>query len=527
MDVRDTHKIENGRTCAACDRNIIKAQKIYRGKSLCTACYARLFKHKPCTKCGKPTRAYIQEASPICGACERETRTCMRCDKPTPRAGLLVNGKAVCNSCAPYFRTPGICTRCGDSSSRLSRIKDVCDDPVCEKCRRDLIYATCKHCGKHRRIHSIGPDGSAFCKPCTEQPLVSHTCPDCGNDVPGAGAAACHPCSHRRTLRRKSKILGLQFRNVHLQKIWREFTEWLIVGGKTSVVLAALQRYAEPLVKIDHHVNESDKINNQHLSIALTAEDLRKAGLLAEYLTEIGVLKSGSAERATWSDKKRIRTAIAEVKGAAFLSDIEAYVTHLETNKTTLTARTMRMYVRAAVELMKFARVDSAGKLTGEILNAFIRKCPGYRASLSAWLRFLNERRGICLTLNAKKNGKPVSTNATIDTVAALLKAMEAEHSTRAQLAYLAKLLSVLYSIPLESILRIKKLDVVSQNERVLLALPGHQIELDKRIEKWVRLLLVENNSTTSGYLFCGRLSGDAWSITGVAYYLRKLNIGK
>jgi hypothetical protein len=288
-------------------------------------------------------------------------------------------------------------------------------------------------------------------------------------------------------------------------------------------VLAGLQRYAGPLVKIDHHVNENDRINNQHLSTLLIADDLRKAGLLAEYLALIGVLKSGSDERSTWSDKKRISDAIAEVQSAAWRADIDEYVTHLEANKTTLTARTMRMYVRAAVELIKFASVDSIGMLTGETLKAFIRKRPGYRASLSAWLRFLNEKRGIRLTLGAKKKGKLVSTNATINSVTALLDAMEAGHAARARAAYLAKLLSVLYSIPLEFILRIKMRDVEIQNEKTLLTLPDHKIEIDKRIEKWVRLLVAENTLADSEYLFHGRLNSDAWSTAGVAYYLRKL----
>ena len=100
-----------GRTCGACGRPIIKATKVYRGQPLCSTCYARLFKRRPCSRCGKEMRAYVQDAHPVCDACVRERRTCLRCGKPTPKAGLLVNGKAVCNACAPYFRKPGICSR--------------------------------------------------------------------------------------------------------------------------------------------------------------------------------------------------------------------------------------------------------------------------------------------------------------------------------------------------------------------------------------------------------------------------------
>ena len=440
------------RHCDECGRSIVKAQKVYRGKSICSTCYARLFKPRPCSKCTKTMRAYIGEQNPVCGSCDRAMRTCLRCEKPTPRAGMMVSDKAVCNACAPYFRKPGICARCDSPSSRLSRITGISAEPVCEKCWRDLTGATCTHCHRHRRIYAMNADGRALCKSCSETPGISHLCPTCGHNVPGAGKAVCHACSIRLTFQRKAEVLGAQYRNEHLKEIWLGFADWIIQDGKTLPLLRKLQSYASTLSKIEPYLGAWEHVSNQHLALALTADDLRRSSLLAKYLCQKSILTSNNFERAEWSDRKRILSALTDVSAKPWGKDIADYAAYLASGERQLTVRTQRVYVRAAIALMEFSRVASISALDNKMLVMFIRRYPGHRASLAAWLRFLKERRHHVFDLPQKKLKQTKATQKLIAQVKALLKMSEAPKTNKATI--LAKLLSVLFSIPFEHLVR-------------------------------------------------------------------------
>lgn len=508
------------RRCSACGNPMAKAKKIYRGKAVCTKCYARLFKQRPCSKCGKQMRAYVGLETPVCDACIRSTRTCLRCDKPTPRAGLMVGDRAVCPSCAPYFRKPGVCSRCGGKSARLSRVTGVSDELICDKCQRELTAATCRNCGKHRKVHSWNEEGRAICKSCAEQPGIVHSCPDCGSEVPGGGAAVCSDCSMRRTLRRKANALSIQYKNDRLKQLWMGFSEWLIAENYVSKALAKLPSYAVTLAKVGRELGDGEEPSNAHLASALSASDLQQSGLLACYLGSVGVLTSDNTERAGWSDAKRIAAAVVAVRREPWGCEIDKFAAYLAKPDRAISIRTQRLYVRSAVALMEFAEVDRVAKVTEEKLAAFVRRRPGHRASLSAWLRFLKETHNISLALPKKRLPKLRSMKSQVDEVGTLLTALGSTKSPRAQMAFLAKLLSLLYAMPLETVLRLSSGEIVDSEDGLAIKFGNNLLSLDSRLEPWVRWLLIENLAAGTGYVFAGRRPGDAWSVDGVAYHL-------
>ena len=498
------------RTCDACGRPMIKATKVYRGRALCSTCYNRWFKRRLCSRCGQNMRAHIQDANSVCDACVREHRTCLRCGKPTPRAGLLVNGKAVCNACAPYFRKPGVCSRCGGKSTRLSKISGIVDQPVCEKCQRELICATCRDCGKHRQVYHRDQRGQAICKSCADNPGISHACPTCGVTVPGSGASRCRTCARNAAISRQADLLSVRFHNINVKRLWASFSEWLIAEGKRDRV--SLTSYAAPLAKVDFSLNDVEPVENAHFASTLTAGELRQAELLTEYLARIGLLTSNSSDRAKWSDEQRIASMVATVSHMPWGKEIEAFSSHLRTAEPQIAPQSRRVYMRAAVALMEFAAVGKVSQVTDETISMFVRKKPGHRASLSRWLRFLAEKHQLLRSLPKKKSAKPKTMKGCVDEVGVLLDGLGTSSSSRTKMAYLSKLLSVLYAVPLLDILHLEFRDLIDREGSITIKLRGQWVHLDRRLENWVRWLLIENNSSGTGYLFPGRLHGDVWS---------------
>jgi hypothetical protein len=331
----------------------------------------------------------------------------------------------------------------------------------------------------------------------------------------------CKPCGLKYALNRKAIALSSQYKNEHVKQLWLGFANWLVDEGKALPALGPLPSYALVLNKVDRVVNESEVIRNAHLATALTADDMNRAGLLAEYLGRVGVLTSNNVERTAWSDEKRIASMVAELRHFKWAKDIQEYSVYLADAGRKVSPRTQRIYLRAAVALMEFVGADKVSQVTDENLTEFIRKKPGHRASLSAWLRFLSESRQITLKLPGKRQAKPITMKASVDEVAGLQQALTTESSPRAQMAFLAKLISVLYAVPLETVLRLGHSDITDKEGVISINLRGQWLDMDSRVAKWVRWLLIENSSSNQGYVFPGRRKGDAWSTTGVGYYLK------
>ena len=135
------HQMSNdpryGRHCDECGRDLVKAVRIHLEKEYCAACYKRTFVKAQCVTCQQSMRAHRHASEePVCDSCIRGKRTCMRCDKPVPQAAKLVGKRAVCNTCAPYFRERRHCANCGKLSFRVSAsLSSGIEGQICDSCR--------------------------------------------------------------------------------------------------------------------------------------------------------------------------------------------------------------------------------------------------------------------------------------------------------------------------------------------------------------------------------------------------------
>lgn len=510
------------RKCGECSREITKAHKVHHGTPICQVCYERLFKRRTCTKCGGPVRALAQDPEPICSKCANHGRVCLRCEKPVLRAGRIVNGKPACPSCAKYFQEMRVCTRCGKVARSLSRIIGVTEDPVCPACRRQLVCATCSVCGKHRERFAVSADGKPLCKKCAANPYASHDCPDCSRPVGGSGNHPCLECSVIRAVRSQAAALLKIFERSEVADLFRQFIEWAISEKKQSRVSSRIGFLAEALLRIERSMKGTAPLDSDAITAALTTEEIRRIGLLGVFLARRGLLTVTAEERRDQSEARRLVTALSELRGNVG-EQLREYHMWLGSSERPLSARTLRLYVRAAIEFVRYAEVDQLEGLTLEHLRRFLKAKPGHRASLAAFTKFLKLRLDVFLTLPPKRIKKRETVLNAVPGIKRLLALLEAASTRNGRRALIAELLAAAYGVPLEGVLRLRNADVQIAAGNPQIRFGEDWLDTEPPLDGLIAEIIEDREGATLAPLFPGRLSGDSLSVSAVRYYTSEL----
>ena len=519
-----TYTSVGARQCGECGHDMAKAHKVHAETALCQRCYQRLFKQRKCIQCDGPMRALAQDPEPMCVSCLKTGRACLRCERPVPNAGLIFKGKPVCPSCAPYFREARPCPRCGKLSSRLSRIVGLTDEQVCDSCRRKLVCATCSVCGKHRERFALAPDGKPLCKQCVANPEASHICPDCGKVIGGMGNTPCLPCGMIRSLRKKADALVGILQNADARRLLQEFVEWVMVRQSASQVLRPLPKVVEMVGRVERLVQDFGVLTPAAIEKALTTEEIRRAGLFAMFLAEQGLIARSAQDRAAASDVRRIDMALSEIRGRPWEKAIRQFADELDGPARKLSPRSRRVYLRAAVELMTFAHIEEISELRDEHIRKFLRSKPGHRASLFSWVTFVGETCGHGLRIPKKPQRKEPTIKAVADRVGRLVLATRSAKTKEARRAYVAKLLSVLYGVPLERVLSMQRAKMDISDGKTKLLFEDSWVDVESPVDELLSDAVGE--PCTGGVvvrLFPGRMGNDGLSVGAVQYHLQKL----
>lgn len=513
------------RVCDECGRSMAKAHKVHRGTAICQSCYERLFRHRMCAKCGGPVRALAQDLEPICSACERAVRVCLRCERPVPKAGLIFNGKPVCPSCVPYFLELKPCPRCGGSARRLSRVVGLTEEPVCDRCRRKLLCATCSVCRKHRERYALTVEGKSLCKACAAAPDAAHACPDCGIVVGGAGVECCLPCKMIRLLRAKEAKMASVFTRLDIAVLFRDFVEWTISRKATSKILRRLPLVADILGRLERSQEDDVPLGPDTIRSGLTTEEIRQSGLFGMFLAERGILADSASRRAELSDLRRIDATLAEVASKPWGKLVKQYAEALASEERNLRPRTQRIYLRAAAEQMTSSAVARMEELTDDHVRKFIRARPGHRASIFPWLTFLRQQTGRAYSVpKAQRRTEPTIRTVAME-VSGLLTSIQSTTSKKARRAMTAKLLSVAYGVPLEQVLSIDLAKLDLTDGRVRLMFDDSWTVIQSPVAELVVELAtdIKERGSTSGKLFPGRFADDSLSVGAVDHFLKSV----
>jgi len=407
-----------GRYCDECGHLIKNAHKIYNGLEYCGSCYPRVFYKTNCCLCAGPAVAHKRDTSPsVCTQCTVRNRTCMRCEKPVKRAGLIIKGKAVCPSCVPYFKEEKSCGRCGKLTSRLSSMPSAgILERICHACRNKETHITCSVCRKYRKVAKPVAQGAAVCNSCTALIGLQHRCPGCGCSVPGAGLSRCRPCLTKANVDAELSLTVALFEHRWIKEIWKHFGLWLHDRQPHRTVTLKVLRSHQPFFeRLDASFTSPAEVTEQALVGVFGTQLLRKHLLATKFLRErLGVAVS-SESKALSSENDRIEAILFDGKRKPWGALLAGYAVFLA--QRTLARRTVRMYVSSAAEFCAKVMINSSPWTAGQ-LERYLARNRGARNNISTFVKYCQRE----MKWDVEMPQKDVSVRALVDPVQSVKK---------------------------------------------------------------------------------------------------------
>lgn len=469
-----------GRYCDECGNLINNAHKIYNGLEICGSCYPRLFCKAVCSDCAGPAVAHKRETAPIvCSQCMVLNRTCLRCEKPVKRAGLLLDGKAVCPSCVPYFKEDKCCGRCGKLTSRLSSMPSAgIFEKICHSCRNKLTHVTCSVCRKYRKAAKPAKQGFSVCISCVANVGSKHDCPGCGCVVPGPGLSRCRPCLTKANVEAELSLTVALFEHEWTRESWRSFGVWLHNRRPDcTITLKVLRSHQSFFERLDAGFVSSKEVTEQALVKAFGTQALRKHLLATQFVRErLGVAVSAES-KALSAEHDRIDTILLDSKRKPWGALIARYASSLEGRK--LTKRTVRMYLSTAAAFCAKAKVESSPWLAGE-LERYVSRNAGARNNISAFVTFCRRE----MKWDVEMPQKDVSVRPLVDPVQSvsklrgLLDRAAASGSEKASLQTVSGILGAALGLSQSTICGLKANDFEIASSTMNVMIAGERITL-------------------------------------------------
>ncbi len=440
------------RWCDNCGRQVLRMHRVHKGKAYCSGCYASEFKPVPCSGCTGTARMHRRDSSePLCGACRRIRRTCVRCGKCVPVAGQKVGDAAVaCASCAPHFREKEPCGGCGRPSSRLvwAGEGDLLVR-VCPSCRNEVNHATCTYCRRYRHVAGTTDVGLAFCVQCGPTGEAWHDCPVCRKVVRGKGNGRCRECINRHVLEHEAQLIAVTFGAAWTVQLLNGFVRWLLKRDSDSPQLPRILRsHLSFFSSLDMRFSGPEEVHASTLLDHFTVAGMRQHQLAVRYVCEVLNIEVTDEDKKEHVESSRV-AAILEKAGSNQWND-DLFQFNLWLIKAERPVRTRRLYLSSAAGLMVSAGAKCIHELDQESLDRHLTKVPGARANLSSLLRFAREHLGHTLTLPVRPPRKEAEPKP-VRRLRALLKRIEAS-GDHAAVTDVESVISVALKIPLRSI---------------------------------------------------------------------------
>ena len=513
--------------CDECGIQINKAKRVENNIAYCSKCYKRYFVRTKCSICEKPTIAHKNDPNPVCRTCRKINRLCARCGRPTPLAHLKIGKAVFCKSCAHYFREEKICAWCGRKVTRLSRSeKYLITEPVCDSCYRSS-FVTCSVCHRYRELGGTDDSGKPICVECFGRSSSTHLCPNCNTIVPGQGNSLCFNCSLKNRVERRIKLNLELLEQEWSRELYLAFTQRFITSGIYGSATRKIDRFAEYFHKIDRELKDPEEITQEKLFCMFGKEGLRRGYLITNFL-----INSSNLE---WSDEKFenlvemdwIEKILCAHIAEPWYSFMRSYYEELngieQKNNKPLKLKTIRLYLYAACELFDFAEIKAETNITSKHVLAFYRKKPGHAASLRRFLNFVEEKLSIRLPVKKRKEkmSQIRKERILLEETKILLEGIKSCRDFRKARSYFAKLISVLYQIPLSEVLKLKWVNVGYQDKPLVLNIGSDSIKIDNRLASYFFKWFVRDYPDK--FLFQGRNSNRHLSVDVVRYQVNML----
>lgn len=380
---------KGARFCDECGRLAPKPTRIHQGKDYCSTCYARTFVARTCSRCQGRLRVHKNAPDPhVCGACARSERRCLRCGKPTPVAGRLVEGGAVCAACAPRYLQTQNCPRCAKLGKRMSRSPTQgIFAKVCDGCRAQATHATCSRCGRHRRVAERLPDGKAVCASCVPGGEQTHACPECGAKVLGGGAGRCRFCINRSVVRADARDVAATLEGVWCQTLWSAYVEDRLSKHPDSPRLRQhLRKDAEFFRLIGSAFKTREQACAAGLGRAVPSKLLRRHLAASRFVIGDDSPEDMTMHRDARAESERIDRTLARASTKPYGSLLSRYRSWLKEHHTL--PRTTRMYLATAHTFCENVKARDDKPWSTDAIVVFLRKHPGLGANLGRFVSF-------------------------------------------------------------------------------------------------------------------------------------------
>jgi hypothetical protein len=396
--------------CDECGQVMTVAHRIFEGKHYGSCCYAKVFVTCSCSRCGESTRAHRFQSEPICRVCDRETRTCIRCDKQVERAGLRIGTGVVCPACVPYFHDRQTCQRCGEKAFRLSRAPTLgIEESICDQCRNKLTHATCSRCRKYRAVVERDEDDKALCKDCSPGQEVSHVCGGCGSNVPGGGESDCLRCYNQKSVQAHASTATAALENEWARQFLLDYSQWLLDTRPEKPALhMQLFKDNDFFLKLDRGFAKKTDITEVTLLQYFGTAVLRKHLLASRFLGDWLSLTMTTASKVESAEQQRVQSILSMHAAQPFGVVLVQYEQWLDIYRTQ--TRTKRLYLSAAAMFASAVELSEQVPPSDSACAAYFHKKPGQRNNVGRFFRFLTDKYQWALPLPEKKTKTGIPT---------------------------------------------------------------------------------------------------------------------
>lgn len=391
------------RFCDTCACTITNAARVYRGRDYCRRCYKRLFTGKACGTCQRVWRVLKTDPTPLpCPTCAAKDRTCWRCSRPIDKAGMIVEGHAICNACTPHFREEQPCQRCGELTRRPTRAPTHgIHDLICERCYARLTHRTCSRCHRYRPLAANSAEDKPLCADCLPGSETTHPCPSCGIVLPGRGIGRCVPCLNRPRLLAEADVRRLALSHPWCRDLYVAYALWL--GEHQAHIPIVAQRFAKHFtffVRLDAAFETLEEITAESLVAEIPPAEIREYVWPMRFLANHRGIILSRRNKQERCENDRCDAIIERTRDESWADMLQAYATWLTAQETSLL--TKRLYLRAAESFCQEARLNGSTAWTTAALIGYLKRHRGHRASLCRFVSYCRDVVGWDVSMPSK-----------------------------------------------------------------------------------------------------------------------------
>lgn len=416
------------------------------------------------------------------------------------------------------------------------------DIPICDRCRTKKTHFTCPSCHKYRKPAGLDAKGQIVCKTCLEAP--DFLCPTCGKHGIRHSAKKCEDCYWTDHLKQAVVKGCATLPRVWTKAAYQQFGHALIEHYGPQKASHRVSKYLAFFIALDIRYPDFARITTRDLIDSFGKEGLRRNVTAVSFLIKAKYFpESTEWELKHYNDLARQERLLERHKDAWFHPVLIRFRTHaLKIQQISMDRRnkgpksnTIYSWLQAAAGFLEYATeagIKNEGGLTSDLVNKFLQKQPGYRASLGAFLDYVPKHEQKIFSKNELKPDPVPKQNSSLvltEEHSSQLIQRLLDPSTDSKEALLGFLMYFYAQTPARVVrLRLSHISTTESGRKAIkfyrmpIALdPDIQAVLDRYLLDRKALSILETEEENV-YLFPGRRIGSHMDPSSVGYYLKR-----